>query len=645
MSKYWPLLVLSTSKFFKPENRISIYDQPLHILKEHHPAPDAWSRVAAADPDHQFSLHIALKQGNFPGLEKRLFEISDPFHASYGKHLSAEEVNTFVAPSDKTFDTVETWLRSKGITADQTQYNPAKDWISISNITISAAQSLIGATYHVYRRDGQEVVRSDSWSLPSEVHGLIDTIHPTNSFFNVLPRQDTETNSLKRPTGSMNDYATDIPDGLAILNGIDVANPPRDLTPEQACNITAITPLCLRVLYGTLNYTVKAGSKNKMALCNFSGEFNNRTDARNFLTTYRPEAAPGADNFEIVEIEGGINRQSPSTEEQLENGEGKEGGLDAQVLLGVGYPTPMVTYTTGGPLPPFEPDPSARVNDNEPFLLFINWLLAQKDLPTVLSISYADTEYTVPPSYAKRVCQGFAQLGARGVSVIFGSGDWGVGNPKQCHDKAGNHRFAARFPDSCPYITSVAATRGINPQVVGYNENNHFVSGGGFSEYFPRPKYQEKAVSRYLQLVGAQHKGLYNTGGRAYPDVAAMGYRIVTIWNGKSKVVDGTSASAPIFAGVIALLNDARLAKGKPAFGFLNPWIYSVGLDGGFMDVVNGSTAGCNTTGFPAAQGWDAASGFGTPWFPKLKQLAMQEHVQHVPVPKPRPWYIPSWLA
>ncbi|KAJ6784142.1 hypothetical protein PWT90_04172 [Aphanocladium album] len=636
MSRYWPLLVLSTSKFFKVED--SVFSPPRHILKEHHTVPDHWTRVAAADPDHQFSLHIAIKQSNFPGLEKRLFEISDPFHASYGRHLSAEEVNTFVTPSDKTLATIHAWLESNGIGRDQTQHSPAKDWISISNITVSGAQSLLNADYHVYRRNGQEVVRSERWSLPARIHPLIDTIHPTNSFFNIHARDDIEKNSLKRPIESMSGYATDVLDGSAILNGIDVANPPRDLTAEQACNITAITPLCLRILYGTLNYTLKANSKNKMALCNFSGEFNNRTDARTYLKAYRPDASAGADNFEIVEIEGGINRQAPSTQAQLESGEGKEGGLDAQVLLGMGYPTPMVTYTTGGPLPPFASDPSAPVNDNEPFLLFINWLLAQKQLPTVLSISYADTEYTVPPSYAKRVCQGFAQLGARGVSVIFGSGDWGVGNPKQCHDKAGNRKFAARFPDSCPYITSVAATRGVNPQVVGYNENNHFVSGGGFSDYFPRPKYQEKAVSKYLENLGSQHRGLYNAGGRAYPDVAAMGYRIVTIWNGKPKVVDGTSASAPIFAGVVALLNDARMAQGKPPLGFLNPWIYSVGLEGGFVDVVNGRTTGCNTTGFPAREGWDAASGFGTPWFPKLEQLATQDRV---PIPQPRPWYIP----
>jgi tripeptidyl-peptidase I len=55
--------------------------------------------------------------------------------------------------------------------------------------------------------------------------------------------------------------------------------------------------------------------------------------------------------------------------------------------------------------------------------------------------------------------------------------------------------------------------------------------------------------------------------------------------------------------------------------GFLNPWLYSVGYKG-FMDVVHGSAVGCGTHGFPAKKGWDAVTGFGTPWFPSIRELA-----------------------
>lgn len=78
--------------------------------------------------------------------------------------------------------------------------------------------------------------------------------------------------------------------------------------------------------------------------------------------------------------------------------------------------------------------------------------------------------------------------------------------------------------------------------------------------------------------------------------------------------MDGTSASAPAFAAIIALVNDALMVEGKPVLGFLNPWIWGMeGKGGGFVDVTLGNSRGCNGTGFPAARGWDAASGWGTP--------------------------------
>jgi tripeptidyl-peptidase-1 len=87
--------------------------------------------------------------------------------------------------------------------------------------------------------------------------------------------------------------------------------------------------------------------------------------------------------------------------------------------------------------------------------------------------------------------------------------------------------------------------------------------------------------------------------------------------------LDGTSASSPTAAAVIALVNDALIAAGKPTLGFLNPWLYSKGFQA-FTDITSGSTRGCDGAGFPAAKGWDPATGFGTPYFPKLKDLALK---------------------
>lgn len=147
---------------------------------------------------------------------------------------------------------------------------------------------------------------------------------------------------------------------------------------------------------------------------------------------------------------------------------------------------------------------------------------------------------------------------------------------------------------------------------MAYNDRNGFVSGGGFHKYFARPAYQEQAVKPYLARLGRQYEGLYNPLGRSYPDVAAQGYRIATVRNQTHYHVDGTSGSAPQMAAVVPLVNDALLAEGRPPLGFLNPWLYKEGWRP-FTDVTVGSTKGCNTDGWEAGPGWDAASSFGSP--------------------------------
>ena len=96
----------------------------------------------------------------------------------------------------------------------------------------------------------------------------------------------------------------------------------------------------------------------------------------------------------------------------------------------------------------------------------------------------------------------------------------------------------------------------------------------------------------------------------------------VIVWANNVTTVGGTSAAAPNFAAVIALVNDALLAQGKPTLGFLNPWIYS-GAYKALTDVKSGSAYGCGTEGFPAQEGWDAVTGFGTPNFKQLVKAAL----------------------
>ena len=103
-------------------------------------------------------------------------------------------------------------------------------------------------------------------------------------------------------------------------------------------------------------------------------------------------------------------------------------------------------------------------------------------------------------------------------------------------------------------------------------------------------------------------KKQYNANGRATPDVAALGIGFAVVVSGVTMSIGGTSASAPTFAAIVSLLNDARLAKGKSPLGFLNPWLYGpvAASTGALWDVTLGSNGDdCCFVGFECTVGYD----------------------------------------
>lgn len=105
-------------------------------------------------------------------------------------------------------------------------------------------------------------------------------------------------------------------------------------------------------------------------------------------------------------------------------------------------------------------------------------------------------------------------LGLRGVSILFSSGDSGVGS--NCNGGP----FVPEYPTDSPWVTSVGATVNTSPETVaGF-------SGGGFSNRWPQPSWQNQIVSNYLtNTPGVPNAKYYNASGRAYPDVSAQGRR------------------------------------------------------------------------------------------------------------------------
>lgn len=143
---------------------------------------------------------------------------------------------------------------------------------------------------------------------------------------------------------------------------------------------------CVRTLYGTIDYVPKVPEKQKIGITNYLNETNNRADVASWLKSQRPEAVSAAQTFELISVAHGTVSQN-YTEDDIDEGTGAEGCLDAEWTIGLAYPIPMVSWSTGGS-PPFIPDLVTPIDSNEPYLDWLEYVLAQKDLPTVISTSY-----------------------------------------------------------------------------------------------------------------------------------------------------------------------------------------------------------------------------------------------------------------
>jgi len=128
-------------------------------------------------------------------------------------------------------------------------------------------------------------------------------------------------------------------------------------------------------------------------------------------------------------------------------------------------------------------------------------------------------------------------------------------------------------------------------------------------------------VAAYLKSgVDLPKASCWNSTGRAIPDVSALSTNYQTLSQNFTGSATGTSAAAPVFAALVALVNQRRAEAGKAPLGFLNPALYT--LQGVGRDVVDGENKSWPCShGFKAAPGWDAITGLGSPILSTLMKL------------------------
>src|SRR4051795_7115719 len=218
--------------------------------------------------------------------------------------------------------------------------------------------------------------------------------------------------------------------------------------------------------------------------------------------------------------------------------------------------------------------------------------------PSVVSISWGQAE-DAPGGWTAQARtaydQAFRDAAALGVTICVAAGDDGSA------DGVPDGKAHVDFPSASPWVLScggtklVASASAITSEVV-WNEPGHGATGGGVSRFFALPDYQKAAK------VPAQHDT--KKPGRGVPDVAGdadplTGYKVRV--DGQEMVIGGTSAVAPLYAGLLARIN-ARLGHSA---GFVNPKLYA---HGALRDITSG-----NNGAYRAAAGWDACTGLGSP--------------------------------
>ena len=619
--------------------------------------PENWESLGYPPAGTTIDLRISLKPHHENALIDALYEVSSPNHprhvvspsllcapiysrepllwCRYGAHLSREQVAKLVAPHPDTLELVRSWLKHYGVPSSSFSMTHGGNWLKVTCVPVSQANELLGASYQLYQHvaTNETILRTIGYALPAALQAHVQTVAPTTYFGS--PRMLRKTPRMR--------HRGEAP-AAGELRGVTSRNDDDD---------DYVTPSYLRRLYNSVSYVPSATDRNKLGIAGYLEEYPSPADLRLFMEKYRTDGLDAT--YTIVPInDEGYDPSNPN----------KEGDLAIQIAQGMAYPTPHTFYSTGG-LPPFIPDSNTPMNTNEPYLDWLEYILDLQNIPQTISTSYGENEQTVPLDYATSVCDLFAKLGLRGVSVLFASGDDGVGTGDcMVNDGSGKVQFLPTFPASCmfdvlytdagtsrlsssrrhtfvgPWVTSVGGTMD-DPEVAAD------LSGGGFSNYFKLPSYQSEAVPSFLQNLGDQYDGLYkcvycldligpiltcdlgSASSRGFPDIAAQSLAFATFVNGNFEPLEGTSCSTPVclsllplssrdcpslstklttnvqvVAGIISLLNDFQLSQGRDPLGFLNPWLYGVGQEG-LNDITSGSNPGCGTVGFSATVGWD----------------------------------------
>jgi kumamolisin len=303
------------------------------------------------------------------------------------------------------------------------------------------------------------------------------------------------------------------------------------------------------------------------------------------LSTYFSGLGLAVPSVTAVGVDGGSNSPGQSADAEVE--------LDIEVIGSVANGAAIQVYFAA--------------NTDQGFIDAISDAVNATPTPIAVSISWGQSEDQWSAQSRTAMDQAFADAAALGVTVTVAAGDNGSSD-----DPSEQTQVHCDFPASSPNALACGGTKltgntssfTITSEVV-WNEltSNEGAGGGGVSDVFPLPSYQANAGVPTSAAGGGTGRGVPDVAGNADP---VTGYLVVV--DGQQEPIGGTSAVAPLWAGLIALLAQATGKK----FGLLQPLLYAGVAPGvaqpGFNDIVEGDNGA-----YKAGPGWDACTGLGSP--------------------------------
>ncbi len=514
-------------------------------------------------PDTMLQLHIGL-QIDRQGLAQAAQAIYDPTSASYGHYLTPAQIAERFGASDQTIQMVRNWLTSQGFQI--VSVSPLRTHLVVRADVLRIAKAF-RVLLQVRQLDGRTFFGpSAAPTLPREITPLVTSIAGLSNFAQIVHTPSDQPGAVNRPAARAS-ARPGVGDCTlyGVLGGV---------TRDQIARAYAFDQLY------TLGFKGQGMRVGVVEL----GDPYSRNDVANYA------ACNGVD-LKVRNIQvGGPMPPGPGA---------GEAALDLEMIAGLAPEAEILDYQT----------PRA---DDVGFLDVLT-RIAIDDQVQVVSISYGAGEDQFDASYLARFNDLLQILAVEGISVFISSGDCGA------FTNGIFGELMVSFPASAPWAIAVGGTILQGNSETAWSQTNPdkrhcqnaWGTGGGLSqnEDFTRPVWQ----------TGPGVQNQYSNHNRQVPDVAAVADNISVYYQQFWQPVGGTSASAPMWAAGAVLVDQALQKQGKPFLGGV-PTLYAIANHPGkfhpFRDITQG-----NNLYYQAGEGWDYATGLGTPNFLEIARV------------------------